>query len=248
MDKKRKKRGKSRYFLLIVLILGALFFAGNIARKHLDDLAIFKIKHIQIKGNKLIDTSYLYDMASPFIGTSIFDIDLTDVEMRYYAHSRIKEVTIQKSYPAKIIVSVNERKGVFFIRDSEGDFFPIDEERYVLDKADWYIDEDLPLINIDILRGQIAIGQKIDDSRLDHIYDVFHQIVELDKRLITDISEFFYRDNQLNFIDIKSGCRIILTSLNLDKQVERFLFLRDNQGFKKNSIIDLRFDGQVVVL
>ena len=248
MDNKRKKRGKSRYFLIVVIILGVLFFAGNIAKKHLNDLAFFKIKHIQIKGNKLIDTSYLYDMAAPFIGTSIFDIDLKDIEMRYYAHSRIKEVTIQKSYPAKIIVNINERKGVFFLRDQGGDFFPIDEERYVLDKADWYIDEDLPLVNLGIPRDQIVLGQKIEDARLDHIYDVYYQIIELDNRLITDISEFYYKDNQLNFIDIKSGCRIILTSLNLDKQVERFLFLRDNQGFKKNSIIDLRFDGQVVVL
>ena len=248
MDKKRKKRGKSRFFLLAIIIIGALFFAGNIAKKHFNDLAIFKIKHIQIKGNRLIDTSYLYEMAAPFIGTCIFDVDTQDIEMRYFAHSRIKDVTVQKSFPAKIIVSVNERRGVFFVRDQSGDFHPIDEDRYVLDKADWYIDEDLPLVNIDIHRGQIAVGQKLEDSRLDHIYDVFYQMIELDKRLITDISEFFYRDNQLNFIDIKSGCRIILTSLNLDKQVERFIFLRDNQGFKKNSTIDLRFDGQVVVL
>jgi hypothetical protein len=182
------------------------------------------------------------------LGESIFDIDLIDLESRYHTNSRIKNITINKVYPNKIVVNIEERKGMFFLLDDSGLFHPICENQFVLDKADWYIDEDLPLLNLRIPREKIKLGQKIDDPRIDYVYDVFQTIITQDSRMLTDISELYFKNDALNIIDIKSGCRVILSNVNVDQQIERYLFLRDNQGFQRNSIIDLRFDGQVVVL
>ncbi|MCL1827166.1 MAG: FtsQ-type POTRA domain-containing protein [Candidatus Cloacimonetes bacterium] len=248
MGKKSKKRGYGRYILIPICILGVLFSLGYAGYHHFRDHEIFKVKHVQIRGNELLDTKYLYSIAEAFKGINYFDIDQSDIESRFIANSRIEKVDITKKIlQRKVIITVMERKGVFHIIDSVGNYIPIDKERYVLDKADRYLAEDLPLINIKIDKNQLVTGNKIDDNRIEHIFDVFDTILEKDKALIADISEFNYKNGELNFIDNKNGCRIILSNANLKDQIGRFIFIRAHQPFLRNSVIDLRFDGQVVV-
>jgi len=248
MTKKIKKvRGRGRFYLLWLCILGVVFFAGHQARALFSDVDFFTLKSITIRGNRLVSIEHLYSIAEPFKGTNIFEIDLQDLEKRYQAVSRVSSIKFRRVYPSRLIITVRERQGMFYVRDNQGGFHPIDRDRVVLDKADWYLEEDIPLINIIFPREQIVLGERIENPRIEHIFEVFEAIVQDNPSIANDISEFYFRNDNLYFIDMRSGSRVILGRDNVSQQIHRFMFLRDNQGFDRNSTIDLRFEGQIII-
>ena len=246
--KKKKVRGKSRYYILWLLLLITVFYAGHKGTVYLKKIDLFEISSIQIRGNQLLNIDYLHSISEPFKGENIFDINIKDIEARYYAISRIKKIKCRKIYPGKLQINITERKGVFFIKDTNGGFHPIDEDKIVLDKADWYLEEDLPLINLSFDKNQIVLGQKIEDARIDLIFNIYSILRKEKASVLSDISEFYFKDSYLHFVDIKSSSRVILSKDNLVDQINRFIFLRDNQGFERNSTIDLRFDSQIIII
>ena len=247
MDKKKKVRGRGRYYVLWLVLVCCVVFVVYQAGTIFKNNDVFTLRSITIRGNRLVNVDYLHTIAEPLIGTNMFEIDFEDLRLRYKAVSRLESIRFQRIYPSRLVVSVRERQGVFYIRDNQGSFHPIDRNRFVLDKADWYLDEDLPLINIAIPTSRIVLGQRIVDPRIDYIFMVYDMIVADNPALARDISEFYFRDNSLFFIDIRSGSRVILGTENITQQINRYIFLRENQGFNRNSTIDLRFYGQIIV-
>ena len=248
MGKKRKKiRGKSRFYLYWILILAVVFLTGYKATNLFRNMVFFTIREVNIKGNKHVNNQYLQSISAHLIGSNIFKTNTDDIELSYQAVSRVKSIKCKKVFPHKLVITVKERQGMFLIKDASGDFHPIDNEKYVLDKADWYLNEDLPLISINVPKDKIVIGQKIEDPRIDRIFDVYDVLIKTNAKIIADISEFYFRNDDLYFIDQNSGCRVIFSTENLAQQISRFIFLRDNQGFERNSTIDLRFDSQIIV-
>ena len=248
MTKNRKKvRGTSRYYIYWVVFLGIFLYGGYHLTTIFSGTSLFKIKEIHIRGNRLIDKDNLYIIAEPFIGINIFAIDLNDLSLRFQALSRVKSIKTIRILPSRLIITVKERNGVFYVKENSGEFHPIDEDRYVLDKADWYLEEDLPLINLNIAKENVIIGQRLEDPRIEYIFEVYDILSHSNPEILADISEFYFVRSDLYFIDMRSGSRIILCTEEIPQQIERFVFLRNNQGFTKNSTIDLRFGSQIVV-
>jgi len=248
MDNKKKKKKKIGRYLVLALFLGIIvYITGNNLQNYVVKLPFFSVKQIQIRGNNLVDTDYLLSIAEPYLGKSIFEIDKSDLKLRYQAVSRIKEIECQKILPSKLIVKIKEREGLFFVLNQSGEYFPIDQDKIVLDKSDWYIREDLPLININIPKDKLVLGQAVDDRRIDFVFQVYELLVKADSRFITDISEFYLKNNELHLVDIKSKSIVIFNTNNLEEQIPRYFFIRENQGFKRNSIIDLRFNSQIII-
>ena len=248
MSKERVKvRGKSRYYIYWILLLGLVFYGGFMAMNLFRDMDFFRIKEVHIKGNRLVNRDYLYSIAEPFIGLNIFEFDAEEIALRFQAMSRVKGIKIVRIFPSRLIITVSERTGVFFIKDNTGEFHPIDRDRYVLDKADWYLEEDLPLINVNFPKERIVIGQRIEDLRIEYIFQIYDILAITNIDMLPDISEFYFINNDLYFIDIRSGSRVILSTDEIPQQIDRFLFLRNNQGFRRNSTIDLRFGSQIIV-
>jgi cell division protein FtsQ len=227
--------------------VGCVIFAGYQGHTLFRNNDIFTLRKVTVRGNKLVNVDYLYSIAEPFLGMNMFEIDFDDLKLRYQAVSRLENIRFQRIYPSRLVITVRERQGVFYVRDNQGGFHPIDRDKFVLDKADWYLDEDLPLINIPFPSDRIVMGQQIVDPRIDYIYKVYDMILVDNPTLARDISEFYFRDNNLFFVDIRSGSRVILGAEHITEQINRFIFLRENQGFNRNSTIDLRFYGQIIV-
>ena len=247
MKKNKKVRGKSRFFLYYIIILGVVFYGGHKAQTLSKELELFNISEIRVRGNKLIDKEYIASITEPYVGKNIFEIDKTEIEEKLSVFSRIESIKTYRLLPSKLLVSVKERVGVFYIKDSSGEYHPIDKDRVVLDKADYFVDEDLPLINVNIPKDKIGIGEKLEDPRIEYIFEVYEILNKANSDILADISEFFYVRNDLYFIDLKSGSRVILCTTDIPEQINRFVFLRNNQGFDRHSTIDLRFGEQIVV-
>jgi hypothetical protein len=54
-------------------------------------------------------------------------------------------------------------------------------------------------------------------------------------------------DNTINIIDARYGTRIIPGEDNMATQLRRYQFVQDNGNISRKSVVDLRFDNQVVV-
>ena len=246
-DKNKKIRGRGRYYVMWLFLIGLVMYGGHLSSQLLRNNDVFVLRNITIRGSRLVNVDYLYSIAELLKGTNMFELDFDDLVLRYQAVSRLEDIRFQRVFPSRLIITVQERKGVFYIRDNQGGFHPVDRNRIVLDQADWYLDEDLPLINIAFPSNRIVLGQKIEDPRIEYIFMIFEMIRKNNSGLIRDISEFYFRDSNLIFVDMQSRSRVILGTENINQQITRYIFLRDNQGFDRNSTIDLRFYGQIVV-
>jgi len=241
------QRRKVRLYLFMLLAFITIAFATYYTQSFLRHSSFTTIKKIQIVGNANLSTTVLQSIAAPFIGENIYEVDLQDVTLRYQSVSRIKEVKAQTVFPNKLKVVITERKGLFYIKDSLGEYYPIDEEMVVLDKADWYLNEDLPLINISLKKETIKLGEKVEDKHISAIYTLCDALLATNSNALNEISEFYFKNNEIHFVDTVSGCRVIVNTDNITDQISRFLFIRNNQGIKKNSTVDLRFDTQVII-
>jgi len=241
------KRGRVRLYLILliafVVIASATFYGRSLARHS----SFTTVKKVQIVGNVNLSTTMLQAIAVPFMGENIYEVDLQDVALRYRSVSRIKDVQCKTVFPNKLRVTITERKGVFYIKDTQGEYYPIDEDMVVLDKADWYLNEDLPLINIGIAKEAIKLGEKVEHKQVQAIYNLCSELLATDSDVLDEISEFYFKNNDIHFVDTVSGCRVIVNVDNITEQISRFLFIRNNQGIKKNSTVDLRFDTQVII-
>jgi hypothetical protein len=239
-----RKRKIGLYLVLGIPLL--LFFMIQI-RSFARTSNVFTIKNVQITGNENLSREYLRTVAEHFIGKNIVSVDRSEVVVCFMALPRVKEVSVKKVYPAKLRVRITERQGLFFVKLSNGDFFPIDSEKYVLDKADWYLFEDIPLININLSPDLAIVGEQISDDRIDTVFLAVSRMSQQHPNFLNDISEFYFRRNDLYFIDNRIGCRVLINLDNIETQITRFIFLRENQNIQRNKTIDLRFENQIVI-
>jgi len=245
---KMKKRMKFNYFVLFLILFVGIYFAVAELAESMKSADFFNIKKVKIEGNKYLSQAYLQSVAGSFIGGNIFEIHDDDLRLRFQALSRVKDVKYKRIYPSTLKIIITERQGMFYIKDNNGDYYPIDEDMFVLDKSDWYLNENIPLINIGVQKDKIFAGKQLEDQRVDIIYNVFKEMKQTSPSIVNDISEFYFKNNNLYFVDEKSGCRVLVNVDNISTQLSRFIFLRNNQGFNKNSTIDLRFDSHVIML
>lgn len=248
MGRKRKKvRGHSRYFFYWLIAAIILYFAVSkviIISRNID---FFNVKRIEITGNKYLSQDFLLSVSQSYINQNIFDVNSKEIETLYDNIIRVKNVNCRKVFPSSLKISITERVGVFFIRNVKGEFFPIDKDRTVLDKADSYLKEDLPFLNLSFSVEKLLPGQIVEDKKLDYVFMVYDELLNSQPNIISDISEFYFRDNVLHFVDIESGSRVIIGMDEIASQIKRFLFLRQNHGFEKQSLVDLRFPNQIIV-
>lgn len=248
MTKRRKKvRGNSRYFIYWTLIILVLYVSFNTAFKYLKNTDLFKVTRIEIRGTKFLNPEFLHSVSQSYYGKNIFDINNQEIENLYTNVIRVKTVKCRKRFPSKLTISITERTGVFFIRNTAGEFFPVDYDRVVLDKADSYLKEDLPFVNLSISREKLVPGNVIEDVNLEYVFQVYDELIKHQPSIISDISEFYFRSSLLHFVDIETGSRVIIGEDEIASQIKRFLFLRQNQGFEKQSFVDLRFPNQIIV-
>jgi len=241
------KRNILRLSILLILVFITFSIAYHYTHVALKNANFTHLKKIKISGNTHLSTSFLQTIATPFINESIYDIDLQDVTLRYSAISRIKDVKAKTVFPHTLKITVSERKGLFYIKDTTGEYYPIDDEMIVLDKADWYTSEDLPLINYPLPKDTIIKGNKIENKHITDIYNVYEQMKNSNHDILAEISEFYFKNSDIHFIDSISGCRVIINPQNIATQISRFIFIRNNQAIDKNSTVDLRFETHVII-
>lgn len=244
---KRKRRGNSRYFVLFLLIAFSMSILGFGIIQLMKNVPWFNVSKIEVKGNRFLDEKFLVDISRDCIGHNIMALPKRDLIKRYSAIKRIQKIKITKVLPNKLKISIVERRSIVYVKTVEGNLFPIDGEKIVLDNRPSSVPEDMPVVNTAYKNMQMVVGRRLSSIYLENVIKFQKTILELNPDFEKCISEYYLHNGTLCFIEASSGAKIILGSQDLASRIRRFLFLKENGSFDQNSIFDFRFEDQVVV-
>ena len=246
--RRRKKiiRRKILDFLKLVLII--IFFALSVwALNYFYNSDYFKIKNIDIQGNKHYKDEEIKTLVEDLTGSNIFEVNKKKIEDELTKKlSWIKETELSKVFPDKIVIKITEREPCLKIVYL-GSHFLIDDEGVVLDKIDKEsLDKYKDLILVrNAVSHSINVGDKIAKKNVlscAEIYDFFDSDL---KSLIKDARLDDNISGDIIFYTV-SGKEIIFgDSSDILKKVEILKELLKGQS--NCSIIDLRISDNPVV-
>jgi cell division protein FtsQ len=240
----RKKRGSSRYYIYFICIIFLLVASASGVKYLLKNLDILQIKSVTIDGNQNLETEFLTNISQDFLGKNLYEISKNEVLEKYSNINRIKDVSITRKLPDKLVINLVEKKGYMYLRTKEGTLFPLTKELEVLDNTQYFRNEILPVISSDLAADDLQVGEKISDAWIAEVYEIAAVLSECD--LFDDVSEFYQRDGELILVQSPIGFRIILGQGDLTEKLQRYKLVRDNRSFAKDSYIDLRFENKLI--
>lgn len=245
--KTRKRRGSSRYYLYFVFSLLGIALLGIGIYFLMINVPYFNLKQVQFNGNAAVSDSLLAKLTNPCKGQNLLAISKSELRARLSTFARIKGVRIRRRLPSTLLIQITERKGMLYLKSTDGDLFPIDEDCIALEKYGNVYNEDLPVVSTYLSSKQLKSGAKLNKPDLSLILQAHKQILKEAPHFAAHISEYYVVDNTVYLIDAKQGTRIIPSRENLSKQFQRYQFVQDNGNINPHSVVDLRFDNQVVV-
>lgn len=183
------------------------------------------VNKIVVKGNKLISTKKIIELAGVKIGKRISDLNLSEIRTRVEGHKFVKYVEVYTNLPDFLIIEVVEREPIAMVIYN-GKIYYVDSDGFVMPSDDVEKIFPVPLL------GELSYKpvNLISDStgQLKMQLDLIK--LAIDKKVDSLISE----------VKIENGEVIILTT---DGAVPVFL---GNNGFEKKFVVLKKFWEQYV--
>ncbi len=243
----RKRRGNSRYYLFFTLSLAgviALVIGAWYALRHLPFL---ELQQIEISGNTAIPDSLIARHCEDQLGHNLFKIPVKKLRQDILKISRVKELKIRRQLLSTLKIKIKEREGVLYVKSQEGRLYPIDSEGIVMERYTPSYQEDIPIYSSYYKDAQLKAGNKLIKSDISRILALHLKIMQEAPEFLAIISEYYMIDDTINIVDARYGTRIIPSQEDIAAQLKRYQFVQDNGNINRRSVVDLRFENQVVV-
>ncbi|MCB5255747.1 MAG: FtsQ-type POTRA domain-containing protein [Candidatus Cloacimonetes bacterium] len=245
--KDRKRRGNSRYYLFFTLSLAgviALVIGAWYALRHMPFLQLQKI---EISGNTAIPDSLVARYLEDQLGQNLFKIPVKKIKQDIKSISRVKELKITRQLLSTIKIRVKEREGILYVKSQEGRLYPIDSEGVIMERYTSYYREDIPIYSSYYKDSQLKPGNQLTKRDISRILALHLKIMQQAPEYLPIISEYYMIDDTINIVDARYGTRIIPSEENIATQLGRYQFVQDNGNIDRRSLVDLRFENQVVI-
>ncbi len=243
----RKRRGSSRYYLFFLICLVALGALGTGMYLLLLNVSWFDLREVQLQGNVSVADSLIHNITRPYLGQNLLRISKRGISGEVLEFARIKNVKIRRRLLHTLSIQILERKGLIYLKSTSGDLFPIDEEAVVLERYGSVYTEDLPILSTYLDNSGLKAGTQLDKPYIKSALQLHKRIQKEAADFLPLVSEYYVIDSLVYIVDARYGTRIIPSTQNLAKQFKRYQFVQDNGNINRNSVVDLRFDNQVVV-
>lgn len=206
---------------------------------------MFALKEIRVEGNRLVDRQEILRLANLKIGMNLYQIPTRQISGRILKNHYIQGVSLARSLPSTMIISVQERVPVAYLVDQQ--VYMIDEYGVILPNKAGITVSHLPLIT------GLTVNSLLKDRRpLFEALNLISRMREVDNDLFQFISEIHidYKSPPCLYL-IKGGTRVELG----DDFVSQRLFIlsslvKDPAVYKeldRIKYIDLRFKDRVIV-
>jgi len=242
-----RRRGNSRYYWIMIVVLvclSATFFGFY---QLLISVSWFNIGNITVKGNQYVPADSILALAKSCRGQNLIALDTSSLQDSLARIARIEEAIIQKRLMRSLVIKINERQGFLYVKSAEGNLFPIDQDGLILEKTGIVNVEDLPIVQSYLPDEKLLPGRSLSHLPIQKVLQTHKAILAAYPEFGQYISEYYIMDEVVHFVDARYGTQVIVSDENTRKQLERYIFVQDNGGIDRNSVIDLRFKDQVVV-
>lgn len=241
IQKRRRRKKIKRSFLIIAILLS---LSITLCLK----LPYFNIKSIEVINNRNIPSQEIIDLSTLKTGKNIFYLDFKKAKTNILTNSYILNVELKRKLPNKIVISVEERTAIFYIR-KENKYLIVDNAGVILEEKE--LINNMKLIKLDGFdKTSYAIGEKIeaDEEKL----RLIEEITKLIKNLNEGVPEPSIVDlTDTTDIKILYGDMVIKlgTSTDMEKKYNRGLnILIQQELLGKKGYIDVSYKGDPVFL
>ncbi len=243
---KKIRTGSSRYIFYFFISITLIFGTYKAFHSILTKWDIFSIKTVKIDGNINLEREFLENISKEFLNKNLYSISEDEVLQKYENIIRIKDLSVAKIFPNKLHIEITEKSGKFLIKSIEGDIYTITKDYEILDD-NFNISEDLPVISTAISSDSIRIGDTIKNKRIDEIFSLANRIENINPEFAKNVSEYFFNDDVIYIVEVNTGYQIVLGENNLEQKLKRYDIIEQNRTFQRSSIIDLRYEDQLVI-
>jgi len=245
--KERKRRGNSRYYVYFVLSLLLVLGVGIGIWYSMRHLPFFEVNKVTLSGNSAIPDSLILRNTNKYLGMNLFSVPTQHVRSDIVKLSRVKSVSVRKQLLGTLRIKVTERQPLLYIKSFEGNLYPVDSDAIVLAKYDKVYGEDLPIFSSYLNDDQFKAGLPLNKPGVSRVLALHQRVLKEAADFAPIISEYYLIDNTINIVDARYGTRLIPCEDDLARQFKRYQFVQDNGNISRRSVVDLRFENQVVV-
>ena len=206
---------------------------------------LFELSTIDVGGNHLLPSQLALEMVPVRRGTNIFAVDLEAVERAMKQDPRIREVTIRRELPSKIIITIREREPIMLL--SADQLYGVDQEGTVIPLDQGTVLGDLPVITG--IFPEVQPGAGCEYLGIQKGLEIRRAISQVAPSLLDKVSEINVARPEAPIIYFVQGGGVVkLGSGDLCVKLQRlWTVLGDlaTKGIKVKSL-DLRFKDQVI--
>jgi cell division protein FtsQ len=245
-SKKERKLFPSPIFVLatmVVLIISYGFY--RFANYLINETEMFELKNIKIVGNKYLEEEEILSLSEIKTGVNLFDIETDSVASKILKNKYFEGVSINRSLPSSLIISVQERQPVAYLID--GNIYMVDQTAIILLKK-----PSMPEYNLPIITGLSVPNLLADRTPLLEVLDLLSKVKKIDPELVQFISEIHSESKAAPcFYLIRGGAKVDLGYDSIHQKIYILSeFIKSNgmiNQLDKIKKIDLKFTDRVVV-
>lgn len=181
MRNKKKKPKKSRlFFLVFILLILSIFYI-------VFETSFFHVKEILVDNNKILTDNYIKEKTKINNNYNIFLIDIENIKNNLEKEIYVKKAEIKRKLPDKIIINIEERKGIISYEYNNKKYL-LDFEGVILKEIK--TEEDLFVLTSE-MKSKVRIGSKVifqeSNLKFDEILNISRYIYENNKNLNCNI-------------------------------------------------------------
>ncbi len=245
--KKKDKQNLNHYPIVVYTIVGiAVFAVLTFVWIKVSQSRFFDIKKIEFSGYYNLEKEFLEGKTSHLLDENIFSVSQKEVSDIFDGFPIMKDLKVSKWF-SNLSIEVIERKGKFYLKDSEGDLHVLSDDKMIISNSNFQSNEIYPVIASDVKPDLCQIGKLINDAFVDTVFFYDKKLSQIDKEFCKNVSEFYEKDGNFYVYDAFSNCRFILCEDNLRNQLILALGVVNNRTIAVGTILDLRFKEIIVI-
>lgn len=237
IERRRKKKLKKKITVISIFVLAIFAFI-------LVKAPTFNIKHIEVNNNNIVSSEEVLNYNN-ILNTNIFLLNTNSVKNDILLNPYIKGVKVQRKFPDKVEITVEERTVTFGVEDSSGSYV-LNEELVIMEKR-----ASLDGLNIPKVTGlnieNRFLGESIiaDNRRLSFLKEIGsilnnNESIKISEINIADINKIslYSQGTEIILGNDEDITNKLTKALNILKSTE----LNFNGGY-----IDVSFNGNPVI-
>lgn len=170
--RKKKAKKKKKVVMLSIVFIGIFMLI-------LFKAPFFNVKKVVIEGNKVIEKEKIVDINN-VINKNIFYLNVKKIETEALMNPYIKNALIKKKYPSTLVLSVEERKATYYVKQDEK-YLILNEELKIMESKDTI--EGMQLVELlGISVDNVNVGSLItNDNKRQKICQQLAELLSINK-------------------------------------------------------------------